>query len=97
MAKTAILNVRLDPDLKATAEQLYASFGITLSDAVNMFLRQSVMEGGMPFCPHQPRFSPETEAAMQEARDILSGKRAAPVYASAQELFAELDAEGDDR
>lgn len=41
----------------------------------------------------QPRFNAETEAAMQEARDITSGKIAAKSYASVRELFDELDAE----
>ena len=35
----------------------------------------------------------ETEAAMQEAKDIANGKIEAKVYRSAGELFAELDAE----
>ena len=51
------------------------------------------MEGGLPFAVKQPRFNAETEAAMQEARDITSGKIAAKSYASVRELFDELDAE----
>jgi len=35
----------------------------------------------------------ETIAAIQEARDIISGKQISKTYASAAELFAELDAE----
>jgi len=41
----------------------------------------------------QPRYNAETEAAMQEARDIISGKKKAKKYSSADELFEELDAE----
>jgi DNA-damage-inducible protein J len=41
----------------------------------------------------QPRYNAETEAAMQEARAIASGKILAKSYSSARELFAELDAE----
>jgi DNA-damage-inducible protein J len=96
MAKTAILNVRLEPSVKASAEQLYSSFGISLSDAVNLFLRQSILEGGLPFRPHQPRYSQQTEAAMREAREIAAGKRPAPTYTSAAQLFEDLDAEEDE-
>lgn len=95
MPKTAVLNVRLDPEIKANAEQLYSALGLTLSDAVNVFLRQSVLDGGMPFRPHQPRYSLETENAMQEARAILSGAQPAPRYSSARQLFDALDAEDD--
>ena len=36
MAKTANLNIRIDPETKAGAEQLFARFGITITDAVNI-------------------------------------------------------------
>lgn len=93
MAKTANINIRIDPETKAGAEQLFASFGITITDAVNIFLRQSLMVGGLPFEMKQPRFNAVTETAMQEARDIASGKFSAKSYASARELFEDLDSE----
>lgn len=91
MAKTATLNIRIDPDTKFRAEQLYRSFGITLTDAVNIFLRKSIMEGGLPFDMRDP--NAETLAAMRETEDILSGRIQAKKYSSARELFNELDAE----
>lgn len=93
MAKTANLNVRIDPQTKHGAEQLFSTFGITISDAVNIFLRQSLLVGGLPFEMKQPRYNGETEAAMQEARNIISGKKKVKKYFSADELFVELDAE----
>jgi len=95
MAKTATLNIRTDPVVKSQAEQIYQSFGITLTDAVNIFLRKSVMEGGLPFDMRQPNAA--TMAAMRETEDILSGRTQARRYASAEELFDELDAEEDDQ
>lgn len=71
--KTANINVRVDPTVKSSIEELYGSFGITVSDAVNMFFYKSLMEGGLPFSLKQPRYNEETEAAMREARDIVSG------------------------
>lgn len=97
MAKTANLNIRIDPETKSTAEQLFASFGITLTDAVNMFLHKSIMEGGLPFEVKQPRYNRTTEAAMAEAREIISGQTPAKTYPSAHALFEELDAEADSR
>jgi DNA-damage-inducible protein J len=93
MAKTANLNIRIDPETKSGAERLFSKFGITVTDAVNIFLRQSLMVGGLPFEMKQPRFNQETETALQETRDIASGQIAAKSYSSAKELFTELDAE----
>lgn len=93
MAKTASLNIRIDPETKSTAEELFASFGITLTDAVNMFLRKSIMEGGLPFDLKQPRYNTATEDAMAEAREIMSGRLQSKIYPSARALFEELDKE----
>lgn len=91
MAKTANINIRIEPDVKANAEKLFAAFGITVGDAINIFLRKSLMEGGLPFDVRQPRYNAETEAAMQEARDISSGKIKAKAYNSTDEMFKDLD------
>ena len=96
MAKTASLNIRIDPETKAGAERLFSQFGITVTDAVNMFLHQSLIVGGLPFELKQPRYNAVTEAAMQEARDIMSGKIQAKSYSSLQEMLDELDSEEDE-
>jgi len=93
MAKSANLNIRIDPETKQKAEILFKSFGITVSDAVNIFLRQSLMMGGLPFEMRQPRYNAKTEAAMQEAEDIIAGRVTTKSYSSARELFEELDSE----
>ena len=49
MAKEATLQVRMDADLKEEAEQLYRDMGTSLSEAVRIFAKQSVLYGGMPF------------------------------------------------
>ncbi len=90
MAKTANLNIRIEPDVKLNAEKLFATFGITLSDAVNIFLHKSLMEGGLPFEMRQPRYNAETEAAIKEARDISGGKIEATRYNSVDEAFKDL-------
>lgn len=95
MAKTANINIRIDPETKAGAEQLFSSFGITITDAINIFLRKAIMEGGLPFEVKQPRFNFQTEAAMKEARQIMVGKEPAKHYKSTKELFDELDGEMD--
>jgi DNA-damage-inducible protein J len=93
MAKTASLNIRIDPETKATVDGIFSSFGITIADAVNIFLHKSIMVGGLPFDMTLPSFNETTLAAMQEARDIASGKLPAKSYSSLAELNVELDAE----
>ena len=91
MTKTATINMRVDPEIKADAESIFSSLGMTLTEAINVFLHKSVMEGGLPFDVRQPRYNAQTEAAMREARDIMSGTIAAESYDSAAAMFAALD------
>jgi len=49
MAKTASINIRVEQEIKQKAELLFNSFGITISDAINIFLHQSINYGGLPF------------------------------------------------
>jgi len=93
MAKTANLNIRIDPEVKSQAEELFSSLGMTITQACNMFLQQSLLEYRLPFQPHQPRYNAETLAAIQETRDIIAGKVQAKMYSSYEELEAEIMAE----
>lgn len=93
MAKTANINVRIDPETKKCAEELFSRFGITITDAINIFLHKSIMEGGLPFEMKQPKYNAETEAAIREARLIMSGQIDAKHYSSAHELFDDLEQE----
>ena len=94
MAKTASINIRIEPDVKSSVDGIYSRFGLTLADAVKIFLHKSIIVGGLPFDMTLPRYNDETLAAMQEARDISSGKIKAKSYASVKEMVAEFDSEG---
>ena len=97
MASSAVkdtnFNMRMNKQKKISLEDLYGSLGMTLSEAVNIFFEKSLMEGGIPFDVKMPSYNKETEEAIQEARDIMSGKVSAKSYFSSKELFAELDEE----
>ena len=47
--KNANVNIRIDPELKKDAEKLFGSLGMNLSTAFNVFVRQSLRVGGIPF------------------------------------------------
>ena len=93
LVKDTNFNMRINRQKKTDLEALYSRLGMTLPEAVNVFFENSLLVGGLPFSVRLPRFNRETEAAMQEARDIMSGKVQAKSYNSARELFDELDAE----
>ncbi|MDD6788954.1 MAG: type II toxin-antitoxin system RelB/DinJ family antitoxin [Lachnospira sp.] len=90
MSKTANINVRIDPEFKAEVENLYSKFGMSVTDAINIFLHVSLMEGGLPFEVRQPRYNAETEAAMKEARAIAKGRLSAKKYSSAEEMIHDV-------
>ena len=91
MAKSANLNIRIDPDIKREAESLYNDLGITVSDAVNIFLRQSLRVGGLPFEMRRPHYNAETEAAMKEADDIIAGRVQTRRYSSFREFVSDME------
>ncbi len=94
--KTATLTTRVDPVLKAEAEATVAPLGLTLSQAVNVFLHRLVAVGGIPFEVAQPRYNAETEAAMKEADDIIAGRVPAKRYATVDEMWADLESDDDE-
>ena len=91
--KDTNFNMRINKQKKENLEELYGNLGMTLPEAVNIFFEKSLMEGGIPFDVKITRYNRETIAAIDEAKDIMSGKVEAKTYGSAKELFDELDKE----
>ncbi len=55
--KTSTFQMRINPEVKRQAEDMFSAYGLTLTDAVNIFIQQSLTEKGLPFL-----LSPENEA-----------------------------------
>lgn len=87
MAKTANINIRIEPEIKNSAEKLFSNFGITLTDAINIFLHKSIMEGGLPFDVKYP--NKDTMAAMLEAERI-AGDSLEKGHSDLNKLFEDL-------
>ncbi len=49
MAKSANLYARIEPDVKNEAEAILTQLGIPASNAINMFYKQIILQGGLPF------------------------------------------------
>lgn len=48
LPKTSTFQMRINPEIKAKAESIFSNCGLTLTDAVNIFIQQSINVGGMP-------------------------------------------------
>lgn len=59
--------MRINPEVKAKVEDIYAHCGMTLTDAVNIFIQQSINIGGMPLIVTQN----SKEALKQQAIAVL--------------------------
>lgn len=87
MQKTASLNIRVRPETKTRAEALFSNFGMTLSDAVTIFLHQAIIAGGLPFEVRLGAPNATTRAAMREAEENDAPGR----FASPAEMFEDLE------
>ena len=69
--RTAKINLRVDPHVKHEAALLYKRLGLTMSDAVNIFLNQSVCENAIPFKIKRPNAETlEAMKALDEGKGI---------------------------
>ena len=92
MPKTASLNIRLDSEVKKKAETIYSRYGLSLAEAVTVFIHQSCNVGGMPFDLRPKRPNAETLAAMAEAERI-SRDPSVKGYRDMKALFEDLDSD----
>ena len=71
MEKTATFNFRLDPEIRDRAQAIYAKWGLSLADALNMFMVKSIDVGGLPF---EMRDEVEPFATNDEANEFIAEK-----------------------
>lgn len=85
------LNIRTDKNVKAAAEKIFEELGLTMTTAINIFLRQTIRENGIPFDLKLNIPNETTVAAIEEGRKIAHDKNAKG-YKSIEDLKAALDA-----
>lgn len=96
--KTANLYARIEPDVKKQAEDILLTLGIPVSNAINMFYKQIILQRGLPFEVKIPSgrlldMSRMTEAELNESlekgyQDVLAGR-----VQPASKVFADLEKE----
>jgi DNA-damage-inducible protein J len=87
MAGTKMLHIRVDDDIKTQANETFEAMGLSMSEAIRLFLHRVVTEQALPFEMKVP--NARTRAAMNEADQIVRDRRAR--FASADALFVDLE------
>jgi len=85
--RSSMVHVRVDDDIKERATTALEAMGLSVSDAVRLFLRRVVTDQAFPLELKVP--NAETRSAMAEAEEIARSRVAR--FATADELFADLE------
>lgn len=86
-AHTSMLHIRVDDDIKEQATQALTAMGLSMSDAVRLFLRRVVIDQAFPLELKVP--NAQTRAAMDESHAMMANCRAR--FATSDTLFADLE------
>ena len=95
--KSSTFQMRINPEIKERVEQIYANCGMTLTDAINTFLQQSINVGGLPFLVTQnSREALRHQAVTMLMLELKKGDdsvKSEDDWISEEELAAELSVE----
>jgi len=86
---TTNISIRMDAELKTQADALFAELGMNLSTAFNIFVRQAIREGGIPFDISLKQPNKSTIAALHEA-EKLHKDPSVTGYSDLNQLLADL-------
>lgn len=86
---TTNLSIRMDAQLKKQADLLFAELGMNMTTAINVFVRQSVRQGSIPFPIKLDAPNVETLAAMD---DVENNRGLSRSFDSVEELMGDLNA-----
>lgn len=85
--------VRVNDNIKKEIMPILDDLGISLSEAINMYLHQIKLNNGIPFKLKYPSFSDEMNEALKEAEEMMKNPDAYPSYSNAEELMEALNDE----
>ena len=91
MTATAMVHVRLDLDVKAQATEALSAMGLSVSDAVRVFLTRVAADKQIPFDLKVP--NAQTQTAMQESRKRMKARQVR--FDSVETLFDDIEKNGE--
>ena len=65
----AMISCKVDPNLKRDAENIFNDLGITMSAAINMFLKATVRSNGLPISTSLPKYNKVLDEIIEEEKD----------------------------
>lgn len=83
------MNIRVDSDIKNNAKKIFAELGMDLTTAVNIFLRQSIREHGMPF---ELKLRVPNDETLEAIRQVNNKEDLSKPFSSISELMEDLNA-----
>jgi DNA-damage-inducible protein J len=87
MATTTMIHVRVDEDVKAKAVETLGAMGLSVSDAIRVFLMRVIADQELPFAIKAPNAA--SQAAMVEADSIIKSRQAR--FATADALINDIE------
>lgn len=88
---TAVIQIRVDEELKTKASQIYSDLGIDISTAIRMFLKRTIIENGIPFQMILPKKNYNTNIGLQALSTINdSAEKVGVSDLSLDEINAEI-------
>lgn len=88
--ETVSTNIKIDRQLKKESQELFESIGLSLSAAVNLFLRQAVREQAIPFRVGAPEGWAATMAAIGEVKRMKADPDLGKTYTDVDQMMKEL-------
>lgn len=90
MAKTSSIHIRVEPKIKEKVEEILNSLGMTFTEAINIYLRQIIINCGIPFEIKNPKFSNEMLASIKEAEEMEKHPENYKSFETVEEFMKEL-------
>ena len=89
MSKTTA-NISIDSDVKIKAQELFSDFGMDLSTAINIFLRQAIRENAIPFAITREVPNEVTISAIEETREMEKHPERYKGYRDVNEMIGDI-------
>ena len=90
MMSTTSISIRVDSDIKKQAEDLFDELGLSMSAAINIFLKRAVSQGGIPFEVKRVVPNNETREALAEYAEMRRSDSAYKRYDSFNQVMEDV-------
>ena len=84
---TVSTSIKIDAKTKKEAQELFKDIGMSLTTAINIFLKQAVRDQRIPFYVGEPKYKEEVYQVM---KDLKQGKNLSKSYHSAREMIEDI-------